>query len=374
MKVTCTDQQTIFTVADTGISIPQADRERIFERFYRVDKSHSKQIGGTGLGLSIVKHGAQFHNATIELDSQLGSGTTITLFFPRSAEAAAQAESSARFDPLNVDIPGEAEAKLIQIRGGEEPAASTEPEYEPESAEEAAPEYEPEPAEEAEPEYEPEPAGEAEPEYEPEPAGEAEPEYEPELAGEAEPEYEPEPVEEAEPEYEPEPAEEAEPEYEPEPAGEAEPEYEPEPAGEAESEYEPEPVEETEPEYPDYVEQPLFTEPEPDSGSGQRGGSSAAPAHMLDETERLLNEACAALELDLFGDAGSEPEASAEAEPYYEEETEAEPYYEEDDGDLPAESDYPEADEVIPEPEEPVKEARRISIVPLDEDTMDIRI
>ena len=362
MKVTCTDQQTIFTVADTGIGIPQADRERIFERFYRVDKSHSKQIGGTGLGLSIVKHGAQFHNATIELDSQLGSGTTITLFFPRSAEAAAQAESSARFDPLNVDIPGEAEAKLIQIRGGEEPAASTEPEYEPESAGEAVPEYEPEPAGEAEPEYEPEPAEEAEPEYELEPAGEAEPEYEPEPAGEAEPEYEPETAGEAEPEYEPEPAEEAEPEYEPEPAEEAEPEYEPEP------------VEEAEPEYPDYVEQPLFTEPEPDSGSGQRGGSSAAPAHMLDETERLLNEACAALELDLFGDAGSEPEEPAEAEPYYEEETEAEPYYEEDDGDLPAESDYPEADEVIPEPEEPVKEARRISIVPLDEDTMDIRI
>ena len=290
MKVTCTDQQTIFTVTDTGIGIPQADRERIFERFYRVDKSHSKQIGGTGLGLSIVKHGAQFHNATIELDSQLGSGTTITLFFPRSAEAAAQAESSARFDPLNVDIPGEAEAPLIQIRNGSTP----------------------------------------------------------------------------------EPAEEAEPEYEQEPAEEAEPEYEPEPAEEAEPEYEPEPVKEAEPEYPDYVEQPLFKEPEPESEPEYRGGSSAAPAHMLDETERLLNEACAALDLDLFGEA--EAVEPAEAEPYYEETPEAEPYYEEDDEEAPAERDYPEADAVIPEPEEPPKEAHRISIVPLDEDTMDIRI
>ena len=106
MKVTCTEQSAIFTVTDTGIGIPQADRERIFERFYRVDKSHSKQIGGTGLGLSIVKHGAMFHNAKIELDSQLGSGTTITLFFPRSAESAALAERDARFNPLDVEVPG----------------------------------------------------------------------------------------------------------------------------------------------------------------------------------------------------------------------------------------------------------------------------
>ena len=106
MKVTCTEQSAIFTVTDTGIGVPQADRERIFERFYRVDKSHSKQIGGTGLGLSIVKHGAQFHNAKIELESQLGSGTTITLFFPRSAEAAALAERDARLNPLDVEVPG----------------------------------------------------------------------------------------------------------------------------------------------------------------------------------------------------------------------------------------------------------------------------
>lgn len=82
MHVKSTEQYAVFTVSDTGIGIPQTDRERVFERFYRVDKSHSRQIGGTGLGLSIVKHGALFHNALIELDSQLGSGTTVTLKFP----------------------------------------------------------------------------------------------------------------------------------------------------------------------------------------------------------------------------------------------------------------------------------------------------
>lgn len=134
IKVTGTEQQTIFSVSDTGIGIPQADKERIFERFYRVDKSHSKQIGGTGLGLSIVKHGAQFHNATIELDSQLGSGTTITLFFPRSAEAAAAAENEAMRDPLNVEIPGEEAPAMIQIRA--EQTTQPEPTEEPVPAEE----------------------------------------------------------------------------------------------------------------------------------------------------------------------------------------------------------------------------------------------
>lgn len=69
------------TVKDTGIGIPEADRERVFERFYRVDKSHSKEIGGTGLGLSIVKHGAAFHGATVELQSTLGEGTSISILF-----------------------------------------------------------------------------------------------------------------------------------------------------------------------------------------------------------------------------------------------------------------------------------------------------
>ncbi|MBQ7324853.1 MAG: PAS domain-containing protein [Clostridia bacterium] len=70
------------TVRDTGIGIPDADRQRVFERFYRVDKSHSKEIGGTGLGLSIVKHGAAFHGATLTLDSTLGQGTVISVLFP----------------------------------------------------------------------------------------------------------------------------------------------------------------------------------------------------------------------------------------------------------------------------------------------------
>ena len=73
---------TALTVTDTGIGIPQADVDRVFERFYRVDKSHSKEIGGTGLGLSIVKHGAAFHNAKVSLESTEGQGTVIRLVFP----------------------------------------------------------------------------------------------------------------------------------------------------------------------------------------------------------------------------------------------------------------------------------------------------
>ena len=69
------------TVRDTGIGIPPEHQERIFERFYRVDKSHSKATGGTGLGLSIVKHAAAYHNAKISLDSAPGKGTTVTLQF-----------------------------------------------------------------------------------------------------------------------------------------------------------------------------------------------------------------------------------------------------------------------------------------------------
>ncbi len=70
-------------VADTGIGIPAQDQQRVFERFYRVDKSHSKEIGGTGLGLSIVKHGAALHDARVELDSILGQGTAVRLIFPQ---------------------------------------------------------------------------------------------------------------------------------------------------------------------------------------------------------------------------------------------------------------------------------------------------
>ena len=74
------------SVADTGIGIPPEHRERIFERFYRVDKSRSKELGGTGLGLSIVKHAARLHNAKIELQSTEGKGTTITIIFPKSSK------------------------------------------------------------------------------------------------------------------------------------------------------------------------------------------------------------------------------------------------------------------------------------------------
>ena len=76
----------VLSVADTGIGIPPEHQSRVFERFYRVDKSHSKAIGGTGLGLSIVKHGAQFHNAEIQMESEPGRGTRITLTFPERGE------------------------------------------------------------------------------------------------------------------------------------------------------------------------------------------------------------------------------------------------------------------------------------------------
>jgi len=69
------------TVKDTGIGIPADEQQRIFERFYRVDKSRSRAMGGTGLGLSIVKHGAQLHHANIDLHSEPGKGTTITIIF-----------------------------------------------------------------------------------------------------------------------------------------------------------------------------------------------------------------------------------------------------------------------------------------------------
>lgn len=71
----------VLTVEDDGIGIPPEDQERIFERFYRVDKSHSRQIGGTGLGLSIVKHGAIYHKAKVELKSAPGEGTTVRITF-----------------------------------------------------------------------------------------------------------------------------------------------------------------------------------------------------------------------------------------------------------------------------------------------------
>lgn len=75
------NRKCIITVADNGIGIPQAERERIFERFYRIDKSHSKKIGGTGLGLSIVKHAVMYLGGYIELESEEGRGTVFTIKF-----------------------------------------------------------------------------------------------------------------------------------------------------------------------------------------------------------------------------------------------------------------------------------------------------
>lgn len=70
-----------YYVEDNGIGIPKNEQKRIFERFYRVDKSHSRQTGGTGLGLSIVKHGAILHKAKISLESEPGKGTKMELMF-----------------------------------------------------------------------------------------------------------------------------------------------------------------------------------------------------------------------------------------------------------------------------------------------------
>ena len=70
-------------VRDTGIGIPEGDQSRVFERFYRVDKSHSRAIGGTGLGLSIVKHAVAYHHGTLRLESQPGKGTVIMVTLPK---------------------------------------------------------------------------------------------------------------------------------------------------------------------------------------------------------------------------------------------------------------------------------------------------
>ena len=76
--------EALLTVTDTGIGISREHQDRIFERFYRVDKSHSKAVGGTGLGLSIVKHAALIHRAAISLESTPGQGTTVRVRFPKS--------------------------------------------------------------------------------------------------------------------------------------------------------------------------------------------------------------------------------------------------------------------------------------------------
>ncbi len=86
VKVQDASDEVTVSVSDTGIGIGAADRERVFERFYRADKSHSKEIGGTGLGLSIVKHGVLFHKGRVELESEPGVGTTITFVLPKKRQ------------------------------------------------------------------------------------------------------------------------------------------------------------------------------------------------------------------------------------------------------------------------------------------------
>ena len=83
VRVGTKDGKAVVSVADTGIGIAPEHQERIFERFYRVDKSHSKASGGTGLGLSIVKHAVQYHHGTVELQSEEGKGTTIRILLPK---------------------------------------------------------------------------------------------------------------------------------------------------------------------------------------------------------------------------------------------------------------------------------------------------
>jgi two-component system, OmpR family, phosphate regulon sensor histidine kinase PhoR len=93
------DDEVIFTVADTGIGIPQADQPRIFERFYRVDVARSREAGGTGLGLSIAKHLVEAQGGRIWVDSEVGVGSkfhfSIPVFDPERAAARAAASSSA---------------------------------------------------------------------------------------------------------------------------------------------------------------------------------------------------------------------------------------------------------------------------------------
>lgn len=76
--------ETVISVKDTGIGIPQADQSRIFERFYRVDKARSREVGGTGLGLSLVRHAIERGNGSIEVDSTVGQGTEFTVRLPKS--------------------------------------------------------------------------------------------------------------------------------------------------------------------------------------------------------------------------------------------------------------------------------------------------
>jgi two-component system phosphate regulon sensor histidine kinase PhoR len=84
VNVSASSGNVTLTVADNGFGIPREHQSRVFERFYRIDKSHSRDTGGTGLGLSIVKHSAEYHNARIQLSSEPGKGTVISVIFQHS--------------------------------------------------------------------------------------------------------------------------------------------------------------------------------------------------------------------------------------------------------------------------------------------------
>lgn len=84
IDISADEKNAYITVRDSGIGIPQDQQQRVFERFYRVDKSHSKESGGTGLGLSIVKHAVSYHNGTISMNSEPGNGTEIRVSIPLS--------------------------------------------------------------------------------------------------------------------------------------------------------------------------------------------------------------------------------------------------------------------------------------------------
>jgi len=88
VKVTQFDGRVAVVVADTGVGIPSQDLPRIFERFYRVDKARSRQVGGTGLGLSIVKHVIERMNGTVTVESQVGRGSTFQVVLPAAPSAA----------------------------------------------------------------------------------------------------------------------------------------------------------------------------------------------------------------------------------------------------------------------------------------------
>ncbi|MBQ1872883.1 MAG: ATP-binding protein, partial [Succinivibrionaceae bacterium] len=124
VSVTQSRSDARLTVKDTGIGIPADCRSRVFERFFRVDKNHSRKIGGTGLGLSIVKHAVEANGGVISLESELGKGTRITVTFPvcndekdaparqASAPAAVSSEAGAKAPgtPVPAPVPSAAAA------------------------------------------------------------------------------------------------------------------------------------------------------------------------------------------------------------------------------------------------------------------------